>query len=79
MLTDKEGLWYRVLKARYGESGERLQEGGRTDSYWWRKLCRVREGVGEGVGRLFVENTRRFLVMVEILCSGTIRGWGKYL
>jgi len=28
MLVDKEGLWYRVLKARYGEEGGRLKEGG---------------------------------------------------
>jgi len=61
MLTAKEGLWYRVLKARYGESGGGLQEGGRNDSSWWRMLCRVREGVGEGVGRWFDENTRRVL------------------
>nr|ABE79576.2 RNA-directed DNA polymerase (Reverse transcriptase) [Medicago truncatula] len=27
MLVDKEGLWYRVLKARYGEEGGRLKEG----------------------------------------------------
>ena len=34
MLTDKEGLWYRVLKARYGELGGLLRDGGRTDSMW---------------------------------------------
>ncbi|AES59183.1 hypothetical protein MTR_1g015430 [Medicago truncatula] len=28
MLVDKEGLWYRVLKARYGEVGGRLKKGG---------------------------------------------------
>ncbi|KEH16446.1 hypothetical protein MTR_0181s0040 [Medicago truncatula] len=27
MSLDKEGLWYRVLKARYGEEGGRLREG----------------------------------------------------
>ena len=27
-LLDKEGLWYRVLKAKYGEVGGRLKEGG---------------------------------------------------
>jgi len=29
MLNDKKGLWYRVLKARYGEVEGRLREGGR--------------------------------------------------
>jgi len=61
MLTDKEGLWYRVLKARYGEVGGRLQEGGRNSSAWWRMLSSVREGVGERVGRWFDDNTRRVL------------------
>jgi len=61
MLTDKKGLWYRVLKARYGEVGGRLQEGGRNTSSWWRMLARVREGVGEGVGRWFDDNTRRVI------------------
>jgi hypothetical protein len=27
MLVDKEGLWYRVLKARYGEVGAELGKG----------------------------------------------------
>ena len=28
MMAEKEGLWYRVLKARYGEEGGRIREGG---------------------------------------------------
>ena len=59
MLVDKEGLWYRVLKARYGEEGGRLKEGGRLGSSWWRMLCNVRGGVGEGVGNWFEGNIRR--------------------
>jgi len=59
MLVDKEGLWYRVLKTRYGEEGGRLKEGGRLCSAWWRSLCRLREGVGEGFGNWFDNNTRR--------------------
>jgi len=46
ILIDKEGLWYRVLKARYGEVGGRLQEGGNQSSLWWRMICRVCEGSG---------------------------------
>jgi len=32
LLVDKAGLWYRVLKARYGEEGGRIQGGGRNAS-----------------------------------------------
>jgi len=50
MLVDKEGLWYRVLKARYREEGGRLIERGRESLVWWQMLFRVRGGVGMGVG-----------------------------
>jgi len=50
MLVDKEGLWYRVLKARYGEEGGRLMEGGGDSSVWGRTLCGLRSGQGLGVG-----------------------------
>jgi len=52
-------LWYRVLRARYGEVGGRIQEGGRDSSMWWRTICHVREGVGSGVGNWFDDNIRR--------------------
>jgi hypothetical protein len=61
MLTDKEGLWYCVLKACYGELGGHFREGGMTDSMWWRTLCRVRGGVGEGVGSWFDDNVHRIV------------------
>jgi len=61
MLVDKEGLWYRVLKARYGEEGGRLKEGDSHCSAWWRSLTRIREGVGEGVGHWFDDNIRRLV------------------
>ena len=54
-------LWYRVLKARYGEVEGRLTDGGGGGSVWWRTLCRVREGVGEGVGGWFDDNVRRIV------------------
>jgi hypothetical protein len=44
MLVEKEGLWYRVLKARYGEDGGRVQDGGRNASSWWRMMCRGGRG-----------------------------------
>ena len=59
-IVDGEGgLWYRVLKARYGEVGGRIREGGRDSSVWWTMLCRIREGDGEGPGTWFDDNIRR--------------------
>jgi len=59
MLVEKDGLWYRVLKARYGEVWGRLKEGGSHCSTWWRSMCRIREGLGEGAGRWFDNNISR--------------------
>ena len=59
MLGEKDILWYRVLKARYEEEGERLKEGGRESSSWWRMMCDIRNGVGLGVGSWFDDNLRR--------------------
>jgi len=59
LLEVKDELWYRVLKARYGEVGGRNKEGGSDASLWWRLICHVREGVGTGVGNWFDGNTRR--------------------
>ena len=59
LLGEKEELWYRVLKARYGEVGGRIKEGGNNASLWWRMIYHVRKGVGSGVGNWFEDNTRR--------------------
>jgi len=53
MLLDKEGLLYRVLKARYREVGGRLVEGWRDSSMWWRMVSGIRGGVGLGFGSWF--------------------------
>jgi len=51
MLVDRGGFWYRVLAARYGEEAGRLEVGGRSVSYWWREVARIRDGVGsDGAG-----------------------------
>ncbi|MCI76129.1 receptor-like kinase, partial [Trifolium medium] len=34
-LTDRGGMWYRVLVALYGEAAGRLTVGGRNRSAWW--------------------------------------------
>jgi len=59
LLVDKEGLWYQVLKARYGEEGGRVREAGRHSSLWWRMVCKVRGGAREGEGNWFEGNVRR--------------------
>ncbi|GAU42165.1 hypothetical protein TSUD_89640 [Trifolium subterraneum] len=48
-----EGLWFRVLAARYGVERGRLCVGGRSGSSWWREVARIRDGVGEVEGGWF--------------------------
>ncbi|PNX65413.1 alpha-1,6-xylosyltransferase, partial [Trifolium pratense] len=59
MLVDREGLWFRVLVARYGLEGGSLRADGQRGSVWWRELVRIREGVGEPGGSWFRENVTR--------------------
>ena len=61
MLVDREGLWYHVLVARYGEVGGRLEVGGRSVSSWWRDLGRIRDGEGESDCWWFSHNVMRKL------------------
>jgi len=47
MLVDRGGFWYRVLAARYGEEAGKLEVGGRSGSFWWREVAKIRDGVGD--------------------------------
>ncbi|GAU42012.1 hypothetical protein TSUD_236790 [Trifolium subterraneum] len=58
MLVDREGLWFRVLAARYGMERGRLRDGGRRGSAWWREIVRIREG-GELGGSWFGEHVSK--------------------
>ncbi|MCH80187.1 hypothetical protein A2U01_0000951 [Trifolium medium] len=58
MLVGREGLWFRVLVARYGVEGGRLREGGRRGSSWWREIAWIREG-GELGGNWFEEHVSK--------------------
>ncbi|GAU19784.1 hypothetical protein TSUD_182190 [Trifolium subterraneum] len=49
MLVDREGLWFRVLAARYGVERGSLRAGGRRGSSWWREIASIRDG-GGGIG-----------------------------
>ncbi|GAU45353.1 hypothetical protein TSUD_84760 [Trifolium subterraneum] len=59
MLVDREGMWFRVLAARYGVDGGRLRDGGRRGSSWWRVIAGIREGGGEAGGGWFGEHVLR--------------------
>ncbi|GAU41139.1 hypothetical protein TSUD_288280 [Trifolium subterraneum] len=59
MLVDREGLWFRVLIARYGIERGRLREGGRSGSSWWREIVRIRDGVADIGGGWFGESVVR--------------------
>ncbi|MCI26088.1 receptor-like kinase, partial [Trifolium medium] len=59
LLVDREGVWFRVLAARYGVEGGRLRDGGRRGSSWWREIASIMEGGGEPGGRWFGEQVSR--------------------
>ncbi|GAU38636.1 hypothetical protein TSUD_276750 [Trifolium subterraneum] len=48
-----EGLWFRVLAARYGVERGRLCVAGTRGSSWWREVVRIRDGGGEAEGGWF--------------------------
>jgi len=43
LLVNSSSLWFRVLAARYGVEGGRLQGGGRAASMWWRDIFALRQ------------------------------------
>ncbi|XP_024636586.1 uncharacterized protein [Medicago truncatula] len=82
MLIDRDGLWYRVLKVRYGEEGGRLKEGGGDSSVWWRMLCGIRRGAGLGEGSWFEDNVStldRWRWMLDPIGGYSVKGTYKYL
>jgi len=59
LLVDRGGFWYKVLASRYGEEAGRLEVGGRSGSFWWREVARIKDDVGgEGEG-WFAERVSR--------------------
>jgi len=59
MLMDREGLWYRVLAARYGEEAGTLEVGGQSGSLWWTELVKLRDGLGAADGGGFTERVSK--------------------
>lgn len=73
MLHEWEGLWLKVLAARYGVVWGRLQEGGRRGSSWWKEVRLIRDGGGAQVGGWFDENIRRIVGKDSFFWTGR---WG---
>jgi len=59
LLVDREGLWRRVLVARYGVADGGLEARGRSCSSWWREIVRIRDEIGEGGEGWFADCVRR--------------------
>ncbi|MCI41887.1 hypothetical protein A2U01_0063121, partial [Trifolium medium] len=59
MLVDRQGLWFRVLAARYGMEGGRLREGGRRGSSWWKEIQCIKDGGGGIRGGWFGEHVSK--------------------
>jgi hypothetical protein len=58
MLTEQDGLWFKVLVAKYGVEDVRIL-GGQKASRCRKDVCEVRESVGLSVGRWFENKTSK--------------------
>jgi len=73
--VERKDLWFRVLVARYGVVGGRLQEGGRDGSVLWREIAGTCDGVGVASGGWLPLICSVMSVTVLLLCSGWTGGW----
>ena len=55
---DREGLWYKVLSARYGNERGRIQDEGRHGSTWWREIVKICEDFGIEGGSWYEESIK---------------------
>jgi hypothetical protein len=55
-VTDREGLWFRLLATRYGLEGGHLQAGGREVSVRWRHM--IRDSLGSALANWYADNVR---------------------
>jgi hypothetical protein len=77
--VDRDGLWFRVLVARYGLERGRLREGGRDGSAWWKEIARIMDGVGGIREGWFGDSVTRKVGDRSDNFSGPIRGWAGSL
>ena len=59
LLVERDGLWRKVLVARYGVEDGGLADGGRSCSSWLREVVRIRDGIGEDGEGWFPSFVRR--------------------
>jgi len=59
LLVERDGLWRKVLVARYGVEDGGLADGGQSCSSWWQEIVRIRDGLGEGGEGWFMSSVRR--------------------
>ena len=55
MYDDHEGLWFKLLAAKYGVVHGSIQRGERRAIKWWKDLFDIKEGVEEGEAGWFKE------------------------
>jgi len=53
---DREGMWFRLLAARYGLERGRLKVAGLEGLVWWRDIASIRDGGGSVLGGWFLDN-----------------------
>ena len=56
VLEERESMWNRVLRAKYGEVGGRVRFYEGVGSIWWRHINQIRSGVGLADARWLVDN-----------------------
>lgn len=61
MHTEKDSLWYRALKAKYGEEGGELLGNGRRGSNWWKDICSLESG-GNGIKQWWLSESPRKVI-----------------
>ncbi|GAU10361.1 hypothetical protein TSUD_422740, partial [Trifolium subterraneum] len=59
VLEEKDRLWCLVIKARYGQEGERVRFAEGVGSTWWRSVNHVRSGGGMVDNRWLLDNMVR--------------------
>jgi hypothetical protein len=61
MREGREGLWFKVLVAKYGVEDGFVSGGGLKASVWWKDLASVKEGCRLFVGRSVDDNISRVM------------------
>jgi len=74
MLVDRGGFWYRVMVVRYGKEAWRLEVGGRSGSYWWREIAKIKDGICDANGGWFAVRVSKGVGVEQVHSFGMIGG-----